>query len=428
MYLQSEQGLGATGLGLCVVPKKVTIRKLICTDADMNAIGAEMGKGRGLVIREVRTEIEDAVRRAVVLIERAESQLKKPRATGQAGDAMRERFRDAFGTSPEFIPTWRPAGQTWDMGGVVRERLRCAAKIMSEGDIEFVAWGPGSCPFGNWARRPWAVVQAGRYRICLGQTFWEAAGRADSEGLATTILHECLHIYFDTIRHRLEKWAYNTATCYERYVLLCNGIPIPPDVDEPCPSKLPGAPVAMKSGKTRTRALAGFAGLAQPRDTSDTGRSIEAITKALQINPTDGYIKGSAARRKLDIAFLSVPLTSAFELHQQLSAGTGPLGRLFQYRLHRATRKTLLDVLWNKHLAQQKVSNDAQARLKETCERTKADFAAFRAQLTEMEKDVAKVCSVTGEDSDACQKARFSLLSTKTRLEDGFRRRQSICP
>ena len=113
--------------------KRSRFKKLFCTDADLEAIGAEMGKGRGLVIREVRTEIEDAVRRARVLIERAESQLKKPRATGQAGDAMRERFRDAFGRNPEFVPTWRPAGQTWDVGGVVRERLRCAAKIMSEG-------------------------------------------------------------------------------------------------------------------------------------------------------------------------------------------------------------------------------------------------------------------------------------------------------
>ena len=234
MYLQSEQHLGSTGLGLCVVPKTVTIRKLICTEADLAAIGAEMAKGRALVIREVRTELEDAARRALVLIERAESQLKKPRATLQAGDAMRQRFRDAFGTSPEFIPTWRPAGQTWDMGGVVRERLRCAAKIMSEGDIEFVAWGPGSCTFQyNWSPRTWAVVEAGVSRICLGQRFWRAARRADTEGMATTLLHECLHIYFDTIRHRLEKWAYNTATCYERYVLLCSGIPIPRAVNVP---------------------------------------------------------------------------------------------------------------------------------------------------------------------------------------------------
>jgi len=177
MYLQSEPRLGSTGLGLCVVPKRVTIRKLVCTDADLEAIGAEMGKGRGLVIREVRIEIEDAVRRAVVLIERAESQLKKPRATGQAGDAMRERFRDAFGTAPEFVPTWRPAGQTWDVGGVVRERLRCAAKIMSEGDIEFVAWGPGSCPFGNWANRPWAVVQAATESVLVNLSGTRRAGQ-----------------------------------------------------------------------------------------------------------------------------------------------------------------------------------------------------------------------------------------------------------
>jgi hypothetical protein len=268
MYLQSERRLGSTGLGLCVVPKEVTIRRLICTDADLEAIGAEMGKGRGLVIREVRTALEEAVRRAMVLIERAESQLKKPRATMQAGDAMRERFRDAFGTTPEFIPAWRPAGQTWDVGGVVRERLRCASRIMSRGDIEFVAWGPGSCPFAfDWATRPWAVVQGGRRRICLGQTFWNAAGRVDTEGMATTLLHECLHIYFHTMHHHgLERWAFNTPTCYERYVLLCSGIPIPADVDVPCPTKLP-APVAARSSKTR---LAGAVARDAVRETSRT--------------------------------------------------------------------------------------------------------------------------------------------------------------
>lgn len=341
MYLQSEQRLGSTGLGLCVVPKQVAIRKLICTDADLAAIGAEMGKGRDLVIREVRIAIEDAARRAVVLIERAESQLKKPRATLQAGDAMRQRFRNAFGTAPEFIPTWRPAGQTWDVGGVVRERLRCAAKIMSEGGIEFVAWGPLSCPFAfDWARRPWAVVQGGRSRICLGQTFWNAAGRADSEGMATTLLHECLHIFFDTMHHHgLERWAFNTATCYERYVLLCSGIPIPPDVDVPCPSKLP----------------AGIGDLAQP-NASDTERSIDFITKVLQINPRDGYIKGSSARRALHLAILTVPLPSARAIHDQLKAGTGAVGQLFQGRLHSATRKWVLDMLWRRHLIYSKLS------------------------------------------------------------------------
>ena len=348
MYLQSERHLGSTGLGLCVVPKQVTIRRLVCTDADLAAIGVEMGKGRGLVIREVRMALEDAVRRAAVLIERAESQLKRPRATGQAGDAMRQRFRDAFGTAPEFVPP----GETWEVGGVVRERLRCAAKIMSEGDIEFVAWGPGSCPFAfDWTTRPWAVVLPNQYRICLGQTFWQAAGRADSEGMATTLLHECLHIYFDTIRHRLERWAFNTATCYERYVLLCSGIPIPPAVDVPCPTKLP-APVAMKTLKTRL-AGAGLGELAQP---SDTEKSIEFLTKVLELNPRDGYVTGSSARRKLHLAVLTVPLPSAKALHDQLKAGTGALGKLFQGRLHTATRKWVLGMLWNKHLAHSQLS------------------------------------------------------------------------
>ena len=287
------------------------------------------------MIREVRTTIEDTVRRARVLIERAESQLKFRRATGQAGDAMRRRFRDAFGTTPEFVPTWRPAGEKWDIGAVVRERLRCAAGKMSDGSIEFIAWGPGSCPYRwDWAARPaWAVVQGNRSRICFGQPFWQAAGRAEIDEMGVTLLHECLHIFFDTMhRHDQERWAFNTPTCYERYVLLCSGIPIPAAVT--CPSK-----------------LAGLGGLGQP---SDTERSIEAITKALEISPVDGYIKGSAARAKLHIAFLSVPLPSALALHQQLSAGTGALGRLFQYRLHPATMTWLLGILWAKHLAHSK--------------------------------------------------------------------------
>ena len=357
MYLQSEQRLGSTGLGLCVVPKQVSVRKLICTDADLAAIGAAMGKGRDLVIREVRTAIEDAVRRARVLIERAESQLKMPRATGQAGDAMRQRFRDAFGTAPEFVPTWRPAGERWDIGAVVRERLRCAAKIMSEGHIEFVAWGPLSCPFAvDWSDEPWAAVLGGRSRICLGQAFWQAAGRVDTEGMATTLLHECLHIFFDTMHHeRLERWPFNTTTCYERYVLLCSGIPIPPDVDEPCPSKLPGAPIA-KIGKRRKLVRLAGVGIGELAQPSDAERSIDFITKVLQINPRDGYIKGSSARRKLHLAILTVPLPSAREIHDQLKAGTGAVGQLFQGRLHSATRKWVLDMLWRRHLIHSKLS------------------------------------------------------------------------
>ena len=245
MYLGTHDGaLGA--LGACVVPASVKLRRFVCTAADRTAIGAALGlkdahgNARAATDAQVRTIIRDSLRRAVVLITRAAAPLRRPRATGADGEQMRLRFRDAFGTAPEFVPTWRPAGQTWDRGAVVRERLRCAAKIMSEGDIEFVAWGPLSCPFAaEWGPGVWAWVEYGKYRICLGARFWQASREGDVNGLATTMLHEALHVYFDTIRHHLERGPYNTAGCYERYVLVANGLPVPDAVSGPCRSQIP---------------------------------------------------------------------------------------------------------------------------------------------------------------------------------------------
>lgn len=263
MYFQSGLGGTSSGLGACAVPAAVTLRRLVCTAADRTAIGAALGLGRDATAAEVRTIITDAVRRAVVLIARAAAPLRRPRAAAVAGETMRLRFRDAFGTAPEFFPTWRPAEQTWDRGAVVRERLRCAAKIMSEGDIEFVCWGPGSCPFEfDWGPGTWAVVLPGQYRICLGARFWRASREGDADGLATTLLHECLHIYFDTIRHRLERGPYNTAACYERYVLVANGLAVPDAVSMPCPSKIPMGDFPLpRAGANR---MAGLGSLGQP--------------------------------------------------------------------------------------------------------------------------------------------------------------------
>ena len=260
MYLQSQLAETSSGLSACAVPASVTLRRFVCTAADRTAIGAALG--RDVTAAEVRTIITNALRRAVFLIARAAAPLRRPRATGAAGEPMRLRFRDAFGTAPEFVPTWRPAGQTWDRGAVVRERLRCAAKIMSEGDIEFICWGPLSCPFAYaWAATTWAVVEAGKYRICLGARFWRASREGDVDGLATTLLHECLHIYFDTIRHRLERGPYNTAACYERYVLVANGLPVPDGVSGPCRSQIPMGDFPLPS--PRASGVAGLGSLGQ---------------------------------------------------------------------------------------------------------------------------------------------------------------------
>ena len=129
MYLQLGRDSHSSGLGACAVPSGVTLRRLVLTDGDRAAIGAALAPGRAATAAEVRAAITGSIQRAVTLINRAAFPLRRPRATGAAGEPMRLRFRDAFGTVPEFVPTWRPAGQTWDIGGVVRERLRCTATM-----------------------------------------------------------------------------------------------------------------------------------------------------------------------------------------------------------------------------------------------------------------------------------------------------------
>lgn len=166
----------------------------------------------------------------------------------------------------------------------------------------------------------------------------------------------------------------------------------------------------------------------EPRDTSDTGRSLEAIRKALDLNPIGGYVKGSAARKKLDDALKSVPITSALEIFNQLKNRQDPLGRLFQYRLHDATKPIVLNILWAKHLEQQRIHKEVQDVVKRLCEDQKTSIESVRIALKTFESTVERVCQTSGENSDACQEKRFELLEAKTRHEDAIRSHAIRCP
>lgn len=172
----------------------------------------------------------------------------------------------------------------------------------------------------------------------------------------------------------------------------------------------------------------GLRGLAQPRDTSDRQKSLDAILKALKLNPVGGYVKGSPARKQLEKAIESVPLTSAFELHTQLKNGTGVLGKLFQYRLHSLTRAAMLGILWTKHLEQQKQLREAQEILKKLCDEKKQMLEKMRVVLVDYARSVENICKLHGEDSDQCQKARFELLEANVKHDDDIRATKLRCP
>lgn len=245
MYIQTRQGFGQglNGLGACVVPKKIVVRKLVCTADDLAAISAVVG--RPVSAAEVRTAISTSVEQAVQLLLAAAQPLSRPRPAPGTDDRtmLWQHFQEAFAVPPDFVPSWRPVGAQWDRGSVVRERLRCAARILSNGSIRYRCWGPLSCrDLGPWGPNDYAAVRAGELRICYGADFWRAFRDGRLTDLASTNLHEALHIYFSIINDPAEgrrQGPFALAACYERFVLLMNRLPIPQDVNGNCRSSLP---------------------------------------------------------------------------------------------------------------------------------------------------------------------------------------------
>lgn len=242
-------GQQISGIGACVVPASVSVRKLQCTDADLAAISAVAGKR--VTAKEVRDAITRAVEQAVGILLRAAQPLTRPRpdSTSKPGDRLIRNFNEAFGVPPSYIPSWRPAGAQWDRGDVVQERLRCAARILSNGSIRYRCWGPRSCrdlESGDfrWRAETWAAVRPEELRICFGEAFWksldpsqtpeQAAERAIER--ASTVAHEALHIYFHTITHTRDRGPFGSAACYERFVLLMNKLRLSQYVEEMCRS------------------------------------------------------------------------------------------------------------------------------------------------------------------------------------------------
>ena len=236
----------------CVVPSAVRVPRIWVGPDALLGIGGLVG--RDVTEAEVRTAIVTAAKLAVKWLLKAAGSLKRPRPGAIAGEPMRLRFREAFGTGPEFVPSWRPAGQKWDRGDVVRARLLCAAKILSNGSIDFFAFGPRACPFDfDWRPSTWALVAHNVYAVCLGERFWKAWKDGDGNSLAATLLHESLHIYFDTVRDAGDRGPYGLAACYERFVLPTNGIALPDYVKRNCESGIPAGDFPVVPG---TRAYA----------------------------------------------------------------------------------------------------------------------------------------------------------------------------
>jgi hypothetical protein len=217
MYIGISEGASGRALGA----PAALVRRYSCSAADTTAV--EQALKISVAEGALRGAVEAAAREGISWIRQASGALQiSPRSAH-----TRQLFKEAFGTTPEFVPTWRTKQSKWvDRGDLVAMRLNAVAKLLSGGWIRYYCWGdPAHCP--ECTTKPptyFACSSWGkRYVICLGERFWTAWQNRDTATMASTLIHEALHIYFGKLIAHGEKGRYGGADCYERFVVRLNG-------------------------------------------------------------------------------------------------------------------------------------------------------------------------------------------------------------
>lgn len=195
-------------------------RRYVCSPAEEAAV--EQALQISLARGALQSAVEQAAGDAISWIRHASSALQVSPRT----DRTRQLFKEAFGTTPEFVPAWRSKSAKWiDRGDLVAIRLNAVARLLGGGWIRYFCWGdPARCP--ECSTKPpnyFACSSWGkRYVICLGRSFWKAWQGRDTATMASTLVHEGLHIYFGKLIAHGEKGRYGSADCYERFVIRMN--------------------------------------------------------------------------------------------------------------------------------------------------------------------------------------------------------------
>lgn len=214
------------------------VRTFTCGAADLVEVGRIVG--RTVTRTELLAAVETAAGTAVLIAGRAAAALEaSPRSA-----TTRRLFCEAFGVNPEFVPPWRatlPGRVRWrDLGELVAIRLRSAARIVDGGFIRYFCWiRLSNCPeCPRSSRNPGSVFACssfrGDYRICLGGGFWRAFRDGDRATMASTLLHEALHIYFG--RTVQDAGRTGNANCYERFAIRFNRLRLAGATNTSCPA------------------------------------------------------------------------------------------------------------------------------------------------------------------------------------------------
>jgi hypothetical protein len=208
-------------------------RLLTCSDADRAQVARVVG--RPVSAAQVRDAVQAAATQGAAEGRAVARALRPPRSAQTV-----QTFASVFNVPPTFVPNWRPAtGVRWrDLGELVAIRLEAAASILVGGHMRFYCWGSAAhcseCP-GPPTYRACSSYR-GSYRICLGQPWWEWWRDGQRGFMASTLLHEALHIYFRLEHHKatIGRPSVSNMYCYDTLVALMSGRAPKPGDRERC--------------------------------------------------------------------------------------------------------------------------------------------------------------------------------------------------
>lgn len=174
-------------------------RLFTCSPADRAVIASRSVAGRALTNAQLANALNVSIRQATTEARAVARALRRP------NPATVTLFRSVFGVRPGDVPAWRTANSRWrNYGELAALRLERAASDLDSGHTRYFCLG---CrPTVRACTTPHAPIAADRHRLWIGREWWRW-WRASQQGtpanrrrirgfMASTLLHEALHIHF----------------------------------------------------------------------------------------------------------------------------------------------------------------------------------------------------------------------------------------
>ena len=194
-----------------------------CTNAERAQVQTVLG--RVVTVAELRRAVGSAVAQAQRDAMAASRALRaRPRSVRTS-----RIFRSVFNVPPTFVPAWRPGNASWpDLGALVALRIENGSRILGGGYMHFFCWGSAAhCPECTEPPSSYRACSSyrGRYHICLGREWWEWYRDGHGGFMASTLLHEAMHIYFRLEHHKatVGRPSVNNMYCYDTLIAILNG-------------------------------------------------------------------------------------------------------------------------------------------------------------------------------------------------------------